>query len=144
MSEIDVKCCHYIISDKHIIIDGEHDMDYCEDNNCKHYGNKEQCEKTHCYYRMYSKLYTKFKLKVQECEELKQENEELKKQVRFKNQFRDYAHKYKQCLNEIEEIIKGFSCCEWFGNCECCELSDDENPCLNEILQLIKQVKEGD
>lgn len=31
------------------------------------------------------------------------ENEELKKQVKFKNQFRDYAHKYKQILTEIKE-----------------------------------------
>ncbi len=50
------------------IIDGEHDMNYCEDNNCKYYGNKEQCEKTHCYYRCYSKLYTKLKAKEKELE----------------------------------------------------------------------------
>ena len=59
------------MTDKQIIIDGEHDMNYCEDNNCKHYDNKEECEKTHCYYRCYSKLYTALKRKEQECEELK-------------------------------------------------------------------------
>ena len=58
--------------DKQIIIDGEHDMNYCEDNNCKHYGSKEECEKTHCYYRCYSKLYTELKRKEQECEKAKQ------------------------------------------------------------------------
>ena len=33
------------MTDKQVIIDGEHDMNYCKDNNCKHYGNKEQCKK---------------------------------------------------------------------------------------------------
>lgn len=39
-------------------------------------------------------------------QQLKAENEELKKQVQFKNQFRDYAHKYKATLDEVEEICE--------------------------------------
>ena len=66
---------------KDLIMDGEHDMNYCEDDNCKHYGNKEQCEKTHCYYRSYSKLYTTHKRKEQECEKLQKENEEWQKKL---------------------------------------------------------------
>lgn len=80
---------------------------------------------------------------VQKIETLEAENEELKKQVRFKNQFRDYAHKYKQCLDEIEEYI--YTDCEYNDGC-------DRNICIRckysnvhdkRILELIKQAKEG-
>ena len=95
---------------KDLIMNGEHDMNYCEDDNCKHYGNKEQCEKTHCYYRSYSKLYTAHKRKEQECEELKKEiafgnNGTLSDKIRAKV-FKELNNENNQLKAENEELKK--------------------------------------
>lgn len=106
-----------MMTDKQMIVDCEHDMNYCEDNNCKHYGNKEQCEKTHCYYRCYSKLYTALKRKEQECEELKKQVEIFTRQLEKANKEvikekeknatqRQKNEKYKQTLAYIKEIAE--------------------------------------
>lgn len=58
-------------SEKSNPTDGEHDMNYCQDTNCKHYGNKEQCDRTNCYYRSYSTLFREYRQKTRECEKWK-------------------------------------------------------------------------
>ena len=93
------------MTDKQVIIDGEHDMNYYKDNNCKYYGNKEQCKKTHCYYRCYSKLYTAHKAKEQKNEELKQTLAEIKFLVRelLKRTGQVVPYEIKQILQKINE-----------------------------------------
>ena len=100
------------MTDKQITIDGEHDMNYCEDDNCKHYGNKEQCEKTHCYYRSYSKLYTVYKCKEQECERLEEVNntltitrEKLLGDLCIAEEsLKDYTEHYNRQSEEVDQI----------------------------------------
>lgn len=108
------------MTDKQIIFNGEHDMNYCEDNNCKHYGNKEQCEKTHCYYRCYSKLYTALKRKEEECD------------------------KYKQALDEIEKLMPKFDtsdgCSYGDYDCENCSDLDEDIVCTYKLKKIIKGI----
>lgn len=151
-----------------LIIDGEHDMNYCEDSNCKHYGKKEQCEKTHCYYRCYSKLYKQLKRKEQECEELerqyeilqkdmlnctacrtteklnqqldqlKAENEILKEKLVISSNADKQTIKMIQVLDEIEEYLK--TQLDGFGNA----VYSVDKSAITKIADIINKAKDGE
>lgn len=147
MSEIDVSKCELIYNDgrcfggqRQGIGNDCHKSDYCKYN-------------PNCYYKQLQQLKAENEglkslndFNIQKIEALETETEELKSEIRQKKRTimmnNDHYHnvdvqnrKYKQCLNEIEEICQN----------ETINLTDS---CVNggryfEILQLIKQAKEG-
>lgn len=137
MSKIDVsKCAYYFCKGKCAVKGYGISQDITHNRECNANNN--------CYYKQLQKVKEENELLKNErtidlrnqLEQLKADNDELRNQVKFKNQFRDYAHKYKNALDEIEEIILKRQKEHY---CYCDECSP-----FKEILQLIKQVKDGE
>ena len=142
------------MENKEIIIDGVN-VAGCEDYGyrgkagywCHNYD--EPCtDYSNCYYKQ-------LKRKEQECEELKEEIDDLKEIIQrhdndnnallseFENDLVDYYRRYKECLAEIKEIAENMNNECFYDDFECKDC-DMKNGCTyfnkKQILQKISEV----
>lgn len=128
MTEKECKYYHERICDRY----GNTNFEYC-------YLYNDKCDKyPQCIFRderlqQYKTQNKELKNYINSCEY------QLEKRIEICDSWLDLSNKYKQCLNDIENLIqKGINC----GDCE----SLDCNMCYknfrNKILQYIKETKE--
>ena len=128
------------------------DLPICDDN-CQIYEDFKQLTSKTLEYEKYKKLAADFKdvnkqlgykyLTIKkECEELKEENQELRNSLsgslmfRFISQDKEVA-RYRKALEEIEEIVKDWYKNEW--SCYKCRINMDKK--LKNILGIINKAK---